>query len=177
MSIPIATANEVLRYEPSGKAVGQYSRAVQLRITRQDELPPVSYGPAGSYVHSTDARSEILLREKARAQKLSYYLGAISRAGEIDHHTAVLCWRAWLSLRNATSSLLPVPDACPGPDGQLLFTWDRGDHHLELEVFPNGIGEFFYRNRQSDELWEHIGTVHDPIPDSVKAKLSLFIVS
>ena len=138
MSTPVIAPNEVLQYQPSGEAVDQNSQVVQLKIAYRDELPPMSYAPTGSM----DARSEALLREKARAQILSYYLGKVSRAGEIDHHTAVLSWRAWLSLRNATSPLLPVPDACSGPDGQLLFTWDRGEHHLELEVFPNGEGQY-----------------------------------
>ena len=114
---------------------------------------------------------------KARDARLSHYLAHLSASNDISPYTTRLAWRAWINVRAATSPLLPVPDACPGPDGQLLYTWDRAEHHLELEVFPNGATEFFYRNRGSDELWEHVGTVDGPVPESATDKLSLFIVA
>jgi hypothetical protein len=121
--------------------------------------------------------SATVQKERARAQKLSQYLAQLSASQEISDAMALLAWRAWTHVRSATSSLLPVPDASPGPDGQLLYTWDRGEHHLELEVFENGAAEFFYRNRVSDELWEHIGTVDEAVPQTAKEKLSLFIAA
>ncbi len=94
---------------------------------------------------------------------------------EISPPMIDLAWSAWIALRDATSPTLPIPDACPGPDGELLYTWDREEHHFEAEVFPSGAVEFFYRNRLTDELWEHDGMIDDPIPESVIAKMSLFI--
>ncbi len=54
--------------------------------------------------------------------------------------------------------LADVPDA-PLPDmgaaeQQVACAWDRGEHHLELEVFASGDGEWFYCNRTTGVVWE-----------------------
>jgi hypothetical protein len=106
------------------------------------------------------------------------YLGSISkgRPGErsISPSTALLAYNLWVYLWSATGFKLPVPDACPGPDGQLLYTWDQGEHHLELEVFPEGASEFFYSNRVTNELWECDYRVTQPLPAEALVKLDLF---
>src|SRR5262245_21798744 len=51
----------------------------------------------------------------------------------ISPATAQLAREAWWLLWEATGQALPVPAACTGPDGQMLYTWDRDRHHLELE--------------------------------------------
>jgi hypothetical protein len=68
-------------------------------------------------------------------------------------------WRAWCQAWAASGFRLGVPDACSGPDGQLLYTWDRGRHHLEVELVPGGPDEFFYRDRESGWI---AGTDRDP---------------
>jgi hypothetical protein len=69
---------------------------------------------------------------------------------------------------------LPIPAACTGPDGQMLYTWDRGKHHLELEIIPGQSAEYFYRDRETGELWGEDYTIGDPLsPDAIR-KLKLF---
>lgn len=51
----------------------------------------------------------------------------------------------------------PIPCACTGPDGQILYSWDKDEHHLELEIIPKEWElpqeEFFYRNRNTKHYW------------------------
>ncbi len=70
-------------------------------------------------------------------------------------------------------ALLPVPDACPGPDGTLLLTWDRGEQHFELEFHPGERPMFFYANRETRELWEAPYEA-GRLGDDVMSKLALF---
>ncbi len=121
---------------------------------------------------------EDALREQTRGQRLSDYLREMRREGNIDVDMVALSWRAWNMLHAATSNKLPVPDACPGPDGHMLYTWDLREHHLELEMYANNPAEFFYRNRLSGNLWEFDLDIRnldreDPIPQEVLQKLSL----
>ena len=73
------------------------------------------------------------LQEAGRWQKLNHYLGAARRAGSISSQTANFAWAAWKHLSAETGHALSVPDAATGPNGELLYTWDEGIHHLELE--------------------------------------------
>ena len=113
-------------------------------------------------------------REKARSQRLAYYLADVTRSGDLSLMSALLAWKAWNDLKAASGNLLPVPDASPGPDDQVLYTWNNGEHYLELEVFPEGSAEFFYRNRESGQLWEYEYTVGAVLPQDVNDKLALF---
>ena len=96
-------------------------------------------------------------REDA-VQRLADYLNAAEQEGTLSAQTARTAWLAWSGLEKAlwvhAGALLPVPDACPGADGQLLYTWRRGEHYLELEVFADRPGELFYRNGKTGALWE-----------------------
>lgn len=47
---------------------------------------------------------------------------------------------------------LPVPTALPSEDGSMHLAWDRDQHHLDVDLFPDGSFEWFYRNRLTDEL-------------------------
>ena len=116
--------------------------------------------------------SDGLRHDQADAQSLADYLSRMVQLGDITHRTATLAWDAWNQFVQADPAL-PPPNACPGPDGQLLFTWDDQEHHVELEIFPEGPAEMFYRNRSSGALWEYDFTIGDPIAQSVKDKLRL----
>ncbi len=50
------------------------------------------------------------------------------------------------------AALLPVPTAIPSEDGSMHLAWDREQHHLDVDLFPDGSFEWFYRNRLTDEL-------------------------
>jgi hypothetical protein len=110
--------------------------------------------------------------DEERVQGLAYYLGTVSAAGEITPSTAALALKFWNELRRAVRGL-PVPDAAPGPEGQLLYTWNRAEHHLEAEIFPNGSIEMFYRNRITGDLWGHDSTAGDALSEEVITRLRL----
>ena len=61
----------------------------------------------------------------------------------------------WLNCIEMFDSLLALPAAGATPDGQISYSWDFEEHHLEAEIF-GGIHpvEWFYRNRESGEFWE-----------------------
>src|SRR2546423_15629017 len=88
-----------------------------------------------------------------RAAKLRAYLERAAGEGLISRSVSASCWRAWEDAASAVPGL-EVPDACPGPDGSLLLTWDRGEQHFELEFQPGEAPMFFYANRETKELWE-----------------------
>ena len=91
----------------------------------------------------------------------------------IAQETAQLAIWAWLDCCEATGGLLPIPSACSGPDGRIQYVWDRGEHHLELDFSPSESPSFFYRNRQTGELW---GEDYEPgeMTGRVMAALTLF---
>jgi hypothetical protein len=71
---------------------------------------------------------------------------------------------------------LPMPAACTGPDGELAYYWDRGRHHLSLTVIPNQPVEFFYRDRETEQIWGEDYRIGDELPRQVVDALSLFVV-
>jgi hypothetical protein len=163
--------HEVGLLHGSGKMKGQFQRAI---FQFQEELPPISHSLTGTYSEHRDQRFETSLRENARAQRLAYYLGKLARQGDLSDDTALLAWRAWNKLSEAFGTL-PVPDAAPGPNGELLYTWNTGEHHLELEIFADGSAELFYANRVSGDLWGSEYTIGGPFSDDVREKLRAFI--
>lgn len=53
-----------------------------------------------------------------------------------------------------------VPDACPGPDGQMIYYWRKDSDSIQLDVKPNGDAELYYRNTNGDFLIEYkVGTL------------------
>src|SRR5713101_6782623 len=88
-----------------------------------------------------------------RVQGLVDYLYQIVDQELVTPRLARRAWEAWAALSNNMGNALLVPDACPGPNGELLYTWDRDADHLELEIFPDAAAEFFYENDASDEVW------------------------
>ena len=110
-----------------------------------------------------------------RVQGLIDYLDRITADSRVSPELARLAWDAWNILSAATGNALPVPDACPGSDGELLYTWDRDEHHFELEIFPDAPAEFFYHNRHTGELWEADYTVGEAVSTDVLNRLRLFV--
>jgi hypothetical protein len=45
---------------------------------------------------------------------------------------------------------------------------------LELEIIPGQPAEFFYRDRESGELWAEDYAIGDPLPATAISKLKLF---
>ena len=80
---------------------------------------------------------------------------------------------AWYWVAVASGFRLPAPDAAPADDGHVFYVWDHDEHHLDVEVFPDGTMELFYRNRATEELLEDVVCVGETIPSGMCEKLRL----
>ena len=107
-------------------------------------------------------------------QRLYHYLENAISSYNLSRITAKIAMDAWLALDKALSYKLIMPNAGVGPDGEVMYTWDSPEHHLELEIFPEGAGEFFYLNRKTDDTEEWEYTIGKAIPKEVIEKLNLF---
>jgi hypothetical protein len=102
------------------------------------------------------------------------YLERIVREGEISPQLSRAAWNALEDIRDIVGPNLEVPDAIPGVDGKLFYTWKRGNHYLELEMLPDGSGEFFYRNTDDGETWTEGYKLGGTLPLRPTDKLQLF---
>ncbi len=105
------------------------------------------------------------------------YLERVSTSDDplISRDTALLAARAWTLIWDASDGKMPIPAACTGPDGQMLYAWDHGRHHLELEIIPQQPAEFFYKDRETRELWSEDYTIGDPIPAEAVERFGFFL--
>ena len=114
-----------------------------------------------------------------KVHRLLRYLESISSGNEDQRAiTPEMAWlgrRAWAQLAAATNYRLLVPNACAGPNGELLFTWDRREHHFELEVSPDGHAVLFYANRSSNDANEAEFEVGDRVPVAAIPELQFFV--
>ena len=105
------------------------------------------------------------------------YLSEVSSGDDplISRDTAMLAVKAWKLIWEASQRRMPIPAACTGADGQMLYAWDREQHHLELEIIPNQAAEFFYRDRETRELWGEDYVIGDPLPAEAVEKFRFFL--
>lgn len=113
-------------------------------------------------------------QKQARSDKLHAYLLDAARANGGDTSIVEVAWEVWQALNHSAGGGLPVPDASIGPDNQVFYTWDSGEHHFEAEILTEGMIEFFYRNRTTGRFWALDQRTTDPVSDNVKTKLTLF---
>lgn len=87
---------------------------------------------------------------------VSGYLSAMLQRGQLSEETYSRVTGAWMLVMTACRDLgsLPPAGAAVGEDGSVLLTWDREEHHFEIEV-PPAVGplECFYAHRGTDESW------------------------
>jgi len=88
---------------------------------------------------------------------------------------ASIAYSIWEYL-NKTIIKLEVPDIGVGPNDQLMYIWDNGPHHFELEMLSDGTNEIFYRNRVTGELWNSSYTENGVISNKGIEKLNLFLI-
>ncbi|QKQ75563.1 hypothetical protein [Nostoc sp. TCL240-02] len=135
-----------------------------------------------------DAPIQRLLKEfdeasEQRHQGLRTYLDSLrlrANSTGIDGFTiSVLdtAWQTWEKLKEYFSSKglsLEVPDACPGESDNFMYTWSKGEHYLECEIFGNKEIEFFYQNRNTSEVWGEDTTLEQEFSAAVLEKAALF---
>lgn len=118
-----------------------------------------------------------------RHQELRRYLDSLhseaKSTGEVEFTILVLntAWQVWADLREYFLSkglCLEVPDACPGQRDNFMYTWSKAEHYLECEILGSGEVEFFYRNRNSGEVWGEDTTLEQEFSTTVLDKAALF---
>jgi hypothetical protein len=163
-------------FAPSGDRITQQHR--QRDIAAIVEYVQVSLrNPARLPVPRQAPRRTAALEAFAKHMKHLEYLARVS-TGEsalISQQTALLARHAWRIIWLSSGGKIPVPAACTGPDGEMFYSWDRGRHHLELEIIPGQPSEFFYRDRDTEQFWGEDYNVGDPLPDKVVETLPLFL--
>jgi hypothetical protein len=104
------------------------------------------------------------------------YLHRVSAGAHapISLETAANAMKAWNAIWAASGGAMPVPAACTGPNGEMFYSWDRGRHHLELEIVPGKAAEFFYRDRETEELWTEDYAIGEALSPAAIAKLQFF---
>ncbi|WP_414528758.1 hypothetical protein [Nodularia chucula] len=116
-----------------------------------------------------------------RHQKLLDYIQSLHSeaiAGEETEFTLSVLKKAeqvWDNLRSVFSSqnkCLEVPDACPGYNDNFMYTWSKGEHYLECEIFGSGEVEFFYRT--NNDVWGEDIKVGQEFSTAIIEKVALF---
>jgi len=85
--------------------------------------------------------------------------------------TTSYCFNSLSSLFSKyKNGILQVPDCCcvnGKEDFRIMLTWDNQIHYLECEINRELIGEFFYRNKLTKEVWGQDSDLNNPqFPDT-----------
>lgn len=81
------------------------------------------------------------------------YLSECCSKGAISETVTTNAWFALVAIKKACGGYLVIPSACTGPDKQMHYSWDAGEHHLELDIPAVGPSEWFYKNRTTGKIW------------------------
>jgi hypothetical protein len=102
------------------------------------------------------------------------YLERIVREGEISRQLSQAAWDVLTDMLEVVGPELEIPDAIAGVDGKLFYTWKRDDQYLELEMLPDGTGEFFFRDGKTGDTWSEDFRLGQSLPPNAIGKLRLF---
>jgi len=81
-------------------------------------------------------------------------------------------WKKMREIFSSQGKCLEIPDACPGYNDNLMYTWLRGEHYLECEIFGSGEVEFFYR--ANNEVWGEDIKLGQEFSTAIIEKAALF---
>ena len=83
-----------------------------------------------------------------RERRWLEYLRGLPYSGAVSAYIAASAERLWRNIRPVTGTT-SVPDAVATETGGIFMSWDRGDHHVEIELMSSGRYDWFYRNRKT----------------------------
>jgi len=121
-------------------------------------------GPLGDPYTVDDDRTR-------RARAHCDYLDRMVAEEVVPRSVAETARSVWKQASVATDDLIFIPSATAADGGPILYTWDRGDHHLEAEIPDSGPVEWFYQNRKTGEVWSADIPVTDPFPPALCTRL------
>lgn len=101
-----------------------------------------------TYEHPEAHNSVVVEFTPERERRWLDYLRTLPDSGAVSPFLAASAERLWRQLRpiaGATS----IPEALATEAGGVLMVWDRGHHHLEIELMSSGTYDWFYRNRKT----------------------------
>lgn len=176
MSVPtVLDVDGLAHFDVKNEPAHRPNRTAEgLMVSEMDDLLTEALLRSGASPTEGDQTAQKAVRQKSREQRLYVYLGGLRDTGKIDGYTAIVAWRMWRQLRRAAKDKVRVPNASASGEGQVLYTWNEEEHHLELEIFPDGKAEFFYRNRRTGKLWGHDLMEGEAIPQDIIQKATLF---
>ena len=137
-------------------------------------------------IQSRDESIQRLLKSfeednQQRHQRLLDYIQSlrseVNTSGETGFTLSVLekADQVWKNLRSVFSSknkCLEVPDACLGYNDNFMYTWSKGEHYLECEIFGSGEVEFFYRT--NNDVWGEDIKIEQDFSTAIIEKVALF---
>lgn len=144
--------------------------------------PPI--GDFSNNLPRIHKKVEATNHQRQRCQGLRLYLDSLknevreARDATFSERVLNLSWSVWEALKSrfeAQGLCLEVPDACPGSRDNFMYTWSKSEHYLECEIFATGEVEFFYRNRNTGEVWGEDTTLEQGFSADILDKASLFI--
>jgi hypothetical protein len=94
-----------------------------------------------------------MTRDEEEAEHLRWLAGCCFDRRYISPRVHDLSVKMWEIAKAATEGRLRIPAACTGPDGEMLYCWDRGRHHAEIEIEEGGVIDCFYRDRETEETY------------------------
>ncbi|HEY3354992.1 MAG TPA: hypothetical protein VGQ83_17190 [Polyangia bacterium] len=96
-----------------------------------------------SGVMEVHAATGATVRDESAWQK---YLTRLQETGRLSEEHVAHTRSFWRHVRVNVSPWFPFPQAMPGPGDRIQLSWDRGAHHVDVDIFPTGRYEWFYRD-------------------------------
>lgn len=107
--------------------------------------------------------------ELLRDARLQEYASAWAEyLGNLESVTSSELAQAVRKIWGEVSVDLWAPQAAPRDDS-FLMVWDRGRHHLEIEIFSSGTYDWFYRDRLEDTFQTQEGVPIHRTPSPLRA--------
>lgn len=187
------------REKSSEKIIEVANAALAHPFIQRSKTSPELYGPEGKEIsqritkvtdsilsngHIQRIIQDLEKEHEKRHQELQSYLDSLraevksTLQAEFTESVIDIALQVWEKLRSyfiSNGLCLEVPDACPGQRDNLMYTWSKGEHYFECEMFGSGEVEFFYRNRiDSSKVWGEDTTLEQEFSTTIFDKAALF---
>jgi len=86
----------------------------------------------------------------------------IEEVKALAYTVALRAEEVWMEVQNEFAASLPVPLVALGEHGGVMFTWERGEHYVEIEVLE-GRYELFYSNTAGHDVPVAEDVTFDPV--------------